>query len=62
MPTILLRRATADRADWDGLGVLVLKDTKRMYCAADTWFIHPLLYDLLQDKGCLRDVQRARVE
>jgi hypothetical protein len=60
--TIVMRRSTADRADWDGLGVLVLKDNKRMFCAGDQWFIHPLIYDLLKDKGCLGSSQATRVQ
>jgi hypothetical protein len=59
--TIVIRRTTADRVNWDGLGVLVLQDNKPMFCAADQWFIHPLLYDALKDKGCLAQSQGSRV-
>lgn len=60
--TIVIRRPTADRIDWDGLGVLVLNDNKRIFCAADQWFIHPLLYDMVNEKGCLGQAQKTRVQ
>ncbi len=59
---IAMKRTTADQTNWDGLRVLVLKDNKRMFCSADAWFIHPLAYDALKDKGCLLQAQSTRYQ
>lgn len=58
---ITLKRSTANKIDWNGLRKMVLADNKHLYCAADGWYLHGIVYDELKDRGCLMNAQGKRL-
>lgn len=55
---IQVNRATGEMFQYDGLKSRVISDNKLMFCNADKYQIHPVVYTRIQDKGCLRSAAR----